>query len=265
MLADWDDADGAADGLIWDPGVVKYSQAGLDTLLRGLTDAQRTTIDLILEGYDIGGDLSQPAFPLSSIEHAASWMGPFVASVSDTWFRAAFGPTFDYVDAYDFGSIEQERAFQAAWDDLGYLDARQGTDMSDFGDRGGKLLMWYGVDDPFVSYAEGLQIFGDVVAASGDVTLAKQWSRLFLVPGIGHCGGGTGPQDVPTQALGALVRWVEEGDAPDGIVASNPDGRTFLLCSYPDRAVFKGRVHNQQGLDLSDAANWRCRPSWRHR
>lgn len=80
-----------------------------------------------------------------------------------------------------------------------------------------------------------------------------------------HCAGGIGPQDVPDQALTAITRWVEAGEAPRQMVANRVAGalpaRSFLLCAHPERAVFKGGLENRKGLDLDNAANWRCERS----
>jgi Tannase and feruloyl esterase len=63
----------------------------------------------------------------------------------------------------------------------------------------------------------------------------QRFARLFMAPGVFHCGGGTGPQVF--DSLGALVRWVETGEAPDRITASRVENgvvvRTRPLCAYP--------------------------------
>ncbi len=82
--------------------------------------------------------------------------------------------------------------------------------------------------------------------------------RLFLVPGMQHCGGGPGPNQFDT--LTALENWVENGVAPDGIVASHNAGntatgavdRTMPLCPFPAEAKYSGTG------DVNDAANWSC-------
>jgi hypothetical protein len=73
--------------------------------------------------------------------------------------------------------------------------------------------------------------------------------RLFRAPGVGHCGGGNGPQ--PQNLFGALVNWVENGVAPDQILASG-GGRTRPLCPYPQTAIYNGSG------STNDAANFHC-------
>ena len=72
-------------------------------------------------------------------------------------------------------------------------------------------------------------------------TRARDGVRLFMLPGIGHCGGGSGPSSV--DMLGAIDRWVETGEAPETLTASNPHGapaRTRPLCAYPKVAKYAG-------------------------
>jgi feruloyl esterase len=79
----------------------------------------------------------------------------------------------------------------------------------------------------------------------------QKFARLFMVPGMGHCGGGTGVSDF--DGLAALEKWVERNDAPDEIIASNPNTpMTRPLCPYPQTAHYKGSG------DVNDAANFFC-------
>ena len=81
------------------------------------------------------------------------------------------------------------------------------------------------------------------------------WLRLFMVPGMGHCGGGPGPNQF--NAMAALERWRELSTAPDQIVASRVDNNhvemTRPLCPYPQVAVYQGIG------STNDAANFACK------
>ena len=114
-------------------------------------------------------------------------------------------------------------------------------DLSAFRKKGGKVLMFHGLIDPTIS-ARGSASYTDSVyefdvGAKGDV-------RLFMVPGMGHCGGGPGPQRVDW--LGILDKWSTGGPAPEEVNASfapqanGQGGRERKLCAYPKKAVFKG-------------------------
>jgi feruloyl esterase len=89
----------------------------------------------------------------------------------------------------------------------------------------------------------------------GGVSKTMNSIRLFMVPGMGHCGGGEGPNTF--DALTALEQWVEQGKAPDSMLASHSTNgvvdRTRPLCPYPQTARFKGSG------SIDDAANFACK------
>ena len=266
ILADFDAADGAIDGMIWDPSAVRYTDAELDALLAGFVPEWRTMIDMIIAGYDVGGATFMPQYPISGFGNWTAWLpfpGFFFPEVVFGTFAAGIlGPTYDWVADFDFDSVDDEQSFVGpmAADNLQFGRSNEGALLDGFRDAGGKVLFWHGVNDPVISYNVAPLAFDEIVESSGNLAQAQRWARLFPVPGISHCGGGDGPADVPYVALEALTRWVEDGKAPASLVAERPaDGRTFLLCPYPQRSVFRGGVDNTCGLDVADAANWVCR------
>ena len=118
-------------------------------------------------------------------------------------------------------------------------------DLSKFRARGGKLLLWHGWADPGPAPENTINYVEAVNKKLG----GKQddWMRLFLLPGVGHCGGGVGPDQADW--LGTMERWKESGVAPAQIVAakyktgSDPASglvRTRPLCPYPQVARYKG-------------------------
>ncbi len=131
------------------------------------------------------------------------------------------------------------------------LDATD-PDLSAFKKRGGKLLMYFGWADPQLNPRMGVEYYEDVLAKMGPAT--PEFARLFMVPGMFHCGGGVGTStfDVATH----LVDWVEAGKAPDVIQASRIVNsqvvRTRPLCPYPQVARYKGTG------SIDEAANFSC-------
>jgi hypothetical protein len=123
-----------------------------------------------------------------------------------------------------------------------------------FIDRGGKLIQYHGWNDPQITPTASVQYYERAVAASGGAAAASKSYRLFMAPGMGHCGGGEGPNSF--DMLTALEQWVETGKAPDQIVASHSTGgrvdRTRPLCPYPQVAVYKGSG------SIDDAASFSC-------
>ena len=126
-------------------------------------------------------------------------------------------------------------------------------DLSAFARRGGKLLMYHGWSDQDIAPRASINFYkatlGTTRAPSADA-----WVRLFMVPGMGHCGGGEGPNTF--DMMTALEAWVERGAAPERVVASRAaDGkveRTRPLCAYPQVARYSGTG------SIDDAASFVC-------
>jgi feruloyl esterase len=122
--------------------------------------------------------------------------------------------------------------------------------------RGGKILFYHGGSDPIFSYRDTIAYQNRLVTRYGDAATAN-FSRLFLIPGMNHCSGG--PATDKFDGLAALVDWVENGHAPDSMLATARatadvawPNRTRPLCPYPKQARYKGTG------SIEDAANFTC-------
>jgi feruloyl esterase len=121
--------------------------------------------------------------------------------------------------------------------------------------RGGKLVQYHGWADQQIPSGSSVEYYQSVLDTNGGFNKVKENYRLFMVPGMGHCGGGDGPASF--DMLAAVEQWVEKGKAPDSIPAAHlangqPD-RTRILCPYPQVATYKGSG------DSNDAANFLCK------
>jgi feruloyl esterase len=126
-------------------------------------------------------------------------------------------------------------------------------DLSRFKARGGKLLFYHGWADPgpapvsTIAYVEAVQ---EKLGGNQD-----DWMRLFLMPGVGHCGGGVGPDQA--DFIGALDRWRDKSEAPSRIEASRVRNgaveMTRPLCPHPQVAVYNGKGNT------NDAGNFSCK------
>ena len=116
--------------------------------------------------------------------------------------------------------------------------------LKEFFAGGGKLILYHGWSDPMIAPQNTINYYNNVLRASG--SQAESSVRLFMAPGMGHCGGGEGPFAFDMDS--ALSEWVEQSKAPEVIVAAHlpsdpaahgPD-RTRPLCAYPKIAKYKG-------------------------
>jgi Tannase and feruloyl esterase len=126
------------------------------------------------------------------------------------------------------------------------------TNLSTFSGAGGKIIFFHGDSDPWFSPLDTLQYYQSLAATNGGADKVAEWSRMFLVPGMAHCGGG--PSLDQFDMLSAVVNWVEKGTAPDSVIATGRafPGRSRPLCAYPKHAQYKGT-----GI-ADDAANFSC-------
>jgi hypothetical protein len=126
------------------------------------------------------------------------------------------------------------------------------TNLSTFSGNGGKLIFFHGDSDPWFSALDTLEYYKSLAMSNGGASEVSKWSRMFLVPGMAHCGGG--PSLDHFDMLTAVVNWVEKGAVPDSVIATGQafPGRSRPLCAYPSHAQYIGSG------DAQDARNFRC-------
>jgi feruloyl esterase len=128
--------------------------------------------------------------------------------------------------------------------------------LAPFANHGGKLLLYHGWADQQVAPGSTLEFYKSVLNDSSNPASASDWVRLFMVPGMGHCSGGEGPDTF--DKIGLIEQWVEQGKAPDRIIASHSTAgkvdRTRPLCPYPQTARYNGSG------SIDDASNFFCQP-----
>jgi len=149
---------------------------------------------------------------------------------------------------YDLMTFDPERDMAALRSGIALQVHQENPDISAFVKRGGKLLLWHGFNDPGPSPLSSIAYFEAVQKA---VPASKESVRLFLAPGVLHCGGGAGPDRF--DALTALEQWVEKGRAPASMIATKANSPLSRpVCPYPQVARYKGSG------DTNDAANFSC-------
>jgi feruloyl esterase len=131
-------------------------------------------------------------------------------------------------------------------------------DIEKFTHRGGKIIWYHGLSDPGPPVLGTIRYYTEMAQQNGGLNSARRFSRLYLVPNMGHCSGG--PATDKFDLLSPLVAWVEQGADPDPVVASGtnftstPTTRSRPLCPYPEEARYTG----SPGGDLGNAANYKC-------
>jgi feruloyl esterase len=149
---------------------------------------------------------------------------------------------------FDWRNFDLDRDMKYLDEKIGYVDAVN-PDLSAFKARGGKLLMTHGWSDTGITPETTIWYYDSVLGKMG--SNQSDWMRLFMAPGMGHCGGGPGVNTF--DSIGTLEKWVEKGQAPDTLLATGAQGLTRPLCQHPQFAEYQGSG------DLKDASNWACK------
>jgi len=269
VLGACDRVDGVEDGVLEDPRRCRFDPASLQCQLGSapgtcLTAAQLATVRRVYDGPRDPRTRAQlyPGLPFGS---ELTWQvllntdRPFPIAISFyRWVVFADSQwnwkTFDPRDPANYA------AFQRADAQFAPLLSAIDPDLGRFRQRGGKLIHHHGWNDQIISAENSIAYYESVVARSGrDRARAlhdvQEFYRLYMVPGMLHCGGGTGPAVFDLQT--ALERWVEQNEAPEAVVATRSTNRVVdrsrPLCPYPKTAVYKGSG------DTNDATNFMCR------
>jgi pimeloyl-ACP methyl ester carboxylesterase len=250
ILAKCDAKDGLQDGMIFntmgchfDPRSLTCKGEKTDSCL---TSPQTAAIAKAFAGprNSLGVQI-YPAFPYDT---GITAPGPIPGLIPSAVPASPFGPDLDTQFEADKVSIDL-----ASDGTQQSIDTYSWTNFSTFSGRGGKLLFFHGTSDPWFSPLDTLGYYRKVAADNGGLDQVRNWSRLYFVPGMGHCAGGPATLD-NFDMLSAVVDWVEKGVAPDSVIATGKDfpGRSRPLCAYPKHAQYKGRG------DPQDAANFAC-------
>ena len=279
-LAACDDKDGLKDGLITDPRACAFNVDSLACKAGDgpdcLTPGQVTTVKKVYGGVKMkDGKTFAYGFPVGHEGGPTGWrawisgVNPPVKQEDGSLAYGAerqpsgFGlmePNFRFLaldnddPKYSWRVLDIDRdlpRLKTMTEILSPLD----PDLRPYQKHGGKLIAYHGWSDPGISAAGTVAYFDQMTKMVGGQKAADEFARLFMVPGMHHCGGGFGPNTF--DMLPALEAWVEKGVAPKEIIASRiTDGkieRTRPLCPHPQVATYRG-----QG-DINDAGSFECR------
>ena len=256
VLEACDSRDGVKDGIVEDPTRCNFDPKELECKDADgptcLTKAQVETARTIYTAYPNQSDKRNlfPGFERGS-ELGWSTMGgpnPFVLGTDLFKFVVFQDPNWDY-QTFNFAT-DVPRTERAGAD----MNAMN-PDLSAFLRHGGKMIQYHGWADPQITPGSSVNYYQDVLETMGGVSKVSAFYRLYMVPGMAHCGGGEGTSSF--DMLTALEQWVEKSKVPDQIPASRVKNgqvdRTRPLCPYPQVAQYKGSG------SVDDAANFSCK------
>jgi len=289
VYASCDAADGVQDGLIQNPARCSFDPATLvcqnGATSNCLTPAQAGTLRSYFTA--LRNSQGEVVYNGASLTDLAGGMdvwsvgavAPTDFTANEPWGGTGFSPApvaWQFVDhimkflvARDAGYDLRSFAVTAAGvvDDkaLDFFDSRTARGdgaspqrLHEFIRHDGKLLMFHGFSDPALPPFRTISYYEDLAQIHGGYEHLQKNVRLFMVPGMQHCGGGPGPNFFDT--LTALENWRENGTAPDAITAAHYTGnnpamgvdRTMPLCKFPEEAQYSGSGAYNNG------ANWSC-------
>ncbi|MEU8240863.1 tannase/feruloyl esterase family alpha/beta hydrolase [Actinoplanes missouriensis] len=252
-----DTIDGVRDGIIddpqkcsWDPRKLVGTTVVCDGRSLTITKAEADAVRKIWagpvtptgrslwygpnKGADIASYLANPAQPFFV---ADAWVKYFVTG----------NPALD-TKSLTYGRFS--KLFAASQYRFNRIIGTDDPDLRAFRDAGGKLLTWQGQNDQLVPTRGTVDYRKRVEKLMGGNAKVNDFYRLFLLPGVDHCQGGTGPQAV--DPLGAVVNWVEKGQAPATLATATATGATRNACPFPKLARYTG--HGSP----TEAASFRC-------
>jgi len=252
VLRACDALDGLEDGMIFNIGACKFDPVVIackgakaaDCLDAGQVEALRTAFN---GPVSPSGRRVYSSFPFDTgIAFDGKGIPGFLLN-STGGPVAAGGPPLN-VD------IEADEAAIYASPMQQLTDTYNWTNLSTFVAHGGKQLFYHGVSDPWFSALSTIDYYRRLATDNGGEEKVLDFARLFLVPGMGHCDGGDATLD-QFDLLGALVDWVEQGKAPQSVIATGESlpGRSRPLCAWPAHAHYKGAG------DINAAASFECR------
>jgi feruloyl esterase len=252
-----DAKDGLKDGQITDPRKCDYDPKEL--LCKGEDGPNCLTAKQVETARGIWSPVKDPktgrefgpALPRGS-ELTWGFMGngpdPYNVALDQLKYIVFQDPNWDW-HTFDLAR-DGARYWQPQYLEMNATD----PNLKPFFSHNGKLLMYQGYSDPNVSPFQTIAYFQQVVDNAGGAAKASDNVRLFFAPGMGHCGGGDGPNDF--DKIHALESWVEKGQAPQSLIATQrKDGsvtRTRPLCPFPQVAKYKGTG------SIDDAASFSC-------
>ncbi|KAF5981404.1 feruloyl esterase [Fusarium bulbicola] len=178
--------------------------------------------------------------------------------VADTWVHNFIKADTGF-DKSQLNMAGFEKLFSESKDRFGHIMDTSDPNLHPFKKAGGKMIIWHGLSDQLIYPQDSIRYYKEVqkkLNSKGKGEDLGKALRLFLAPGVDHCGFGQSSGAVPTDPFGALLAWVENEKPPRALDAhTKPDALTQFsrkICHYPQVAKYKGRG------DTNDSKNYVC-------
>ena len=249
-IAACDGSDGVSDGVIddplrcdWDPKALVGTKIDEDTFTEADADVIRKIWEgprgqdgsFLWHGMARGADLSA----LAGTSGSPLKGRPFSIPLEWLQYFLLQDPKWDFTTLTPAGF---ELLWRQSVEQYGAVIGTDDPDLTRFRDRGGKVIIYHGLTDQLIPAEGTVDYYKRVQQRMGGAEKTAQFARLFLAPGVDHGFRGAGP--TPIGAMDAIIRWVEEGKAPDKLMAEKRDSgkviRTRPLFPYPHIAKYKG-------------------------
>jgi hypothetical protein len=264
-VAACDAQDGVVDGVIGDPRTCSYNPQNDPTITKAscssgdntcLTPGEAKAIHEIWAGaMNVQGKLLWPGVEPGAALSGLAGPTPFSIAVAQPQYWVYFDPSWDWTT---LTYANYEAFFKKTMQMVNPMMASENPDLTAFRNDGGKVITWQGWADQLIM-PQGSVSYYDAVnnaMSGGDYAQTQAFYRHFMAPGVGHCGGGSGPQ--PQGQFQAVVDWVEKGQVPATLLAtktlSSGATQSRPLCPYPTAAKYIGTG------STDDAANFVCAP-----
>lgn len=255
VLSQCDELDGVKDNILNDPRDCNLDYSKFPKCPSGpaatdcLSALKIQAIQSIYEGAMADGVKVYPGYPVGCENEQGAWdawiTGPNKGTMALGFPSLHFGfgtEMFKYLvfndagwdySTYNFANFAEETKYAAS-----YLNATS-TDYSAFKKRNGKMIIYHGWNDPALSAYTAIDHYEEAKKIDSQL---DQYIRMYLLPGVLHCGGGPGPNEADWLSL--VSDWVEKGVVPDRVVVSKKkDGKTTMsrpVFPYPEKAVYDG-------------------------
>jgi hypothetical protein len=268
VLRQCDNLDGLTDKIINDPRNCNFDFSKLPLCPDNkagstcFTKEQLAAIKSVYSPVLVDQKMIYPGFPYGLEGEVGSWdawisgTSPYLQKTPSLHYMFSSGmykyliyndPSWDY-SQYDFKNYFEETRYASS-----YLDATQ-TDYTEFKKLKRKMIMYHGWNDPALSALATIQHYEEALQKDKDLPSSI---RLFLLPGVLHCGGGSGPDNIDW--IKQIQNWVENNQAPDRLVMSKMEkGKAVMtrpVYPYPKVAMYNGSGDPNQEKNFKVKAN----------